>query len=289
MPAPRFSIITPTYNRFEYLRVAIGSVQAQTETDFEMLILDDGNSAVVRDYCLSLADPRIRYLPNDSPLGIARNNFKGFRAAQGEFATTLHDDDRWCPDFLDVCREQFESATEVDVVFADHWIIDGSGERLLRETEDASRFFGRTGLAGGLVAEPLHLLVQNALPFVASTVFRRSLVPWSTLDESVGGAYDYYLGALVLRNARKVVYLPSRHTEYRVHDGSASATRRIANARERIRVRDLLIADSAFAPIAHDLKVQRRAYANQLIKAHVRRGELGRASAALIRRLQCAF
>ncbi len=62
---PLVSIITPTFNRQNYLPVAIDGVLSQSYSNFELLIIDDGSTdntgVVVAEY---LDDPRIRYFGN---------------------------------------------------------------------------------------------------------------------------------------------------------------------------------------------------------------------------------
>ena len=91
---PRFSIIIPIYNEEAYLREAIDSVLAQTVSDWELLLVDDGSTdasaAICADYAAS--DARIRMLrqPNRG-LSAARN--AGLAAAKGEWIAFLDGDD----------------------------------------------------------------------------------------------------------------------------------------------------------------------------------------------------
>ena len=59
---PQVSILLPTFDRLEFLPATISSVMAQTLTDWELLIGDDGSAQPTRRYLESLADPRIRVL-----------------------------------------------------------------------------------------------------------------------------------------------------------------------------------------------------------------------------------
>jgi glycosyltransferase involved in cell wall biosynthesis len=59
---PAVSILMPTFDRLQFLPPAIGSVLAQTLTDWELIIADDGSGEDTRAYLRSLADPRIMVL-----------------------------------------------------------------------------------------------------------------------------------------------------------------------------------------------------------------------------------
>jgi glycosyltransferase involved in cell wall biosynthesis len=100
---PRVSVIVPAYNAAVYLPYAIDSVLAQTYSDWEIVIVDDGSSdhtrALVDSYRPKLQD-RLQYIhqPNRG-LPAARN--AGIRAARGEFIALLDADDVWLPHRLE--------------------------------------------------------------------------------------------------------------------------------------------------------------------------------------------
>ncbi len=95
------SIITPCYNGSKYVAETIESVLAQTYSNWEMLIVDDGskdNSAeIIRSFAEK--DNRIRLIqqPNGGSAN-ARNH--GIREAQGQYIALLDADDLWKPEFL---------------------------------------------------------------------------------------------------------------------------------------------------------------------------------------------
>ena len=99
---PRVTVIIPTYNWSTVLPYSIGSVLAQTFTDFELLVIGDGctddSEAVVR----AIGDPRVSWV------NIARSghqsgpNNEGLRRARGEFIAYLGHDDLWLPHRLAV-------------------------------------------------------------------------------------------------------------------------------------------------------------------------------------------
>src|SRR5437879_4321228 len=101
MPArPLFSVIVPLYNKADYIVSAIRSVQAQSWTDFELIIVDDGSTDDSADHVMRFtSDPRLRLIrqPNRG-VGAARN--RGMTDARGELFALLDADDEWLPSHL---------------------------------------------------------------------------------------------------------------------------------------------------------------------------------------------
>jgi glycosyltransferase involved in cell wall biosynthesis len=90
------SIVMPTYNRLEFLKEAIGSVLAQSYSDWELLISDDGSNDGTRDYLSSLTDPRIRvYFQAKNQGQFGNLNFL-FAKATHNISQILCDDDYFC-------------------------------------------------------------------------------------------------------------------------------------------------------------------------------------------------
>jgi hypothetical protein len=92
--APRFSVLLPTHNRCELLRLAILSVLAQTEDDFEILVVGDGCSDNSPAVIESFNDSRIRWLdlPKAPFFGLANRNV-ALKQATGEYIAFVADDD----------------------------------------------------------------------------------------------------------------------------------------------------------------------------------------------------
>lgn len=87
----KFSIIIPTYNRAVFLPKAIESVLAQTYTDWELIIVDDGSTDNTKDVVAQYSDSRIRYIYQDNAeRSAARNN--GIARANGDYVCFMDSD-----------------------------------------------------------------------------------------------------------------------------------------------------------------------------------------------------
>lgn len=116
---PKITIITPAYNAEKYIEEAIRSVQNQSFTDYEHIIIDDGSTdktaSIVKDFARE--DHRIVYLKqkNQGP-SIARN--MGIDHATGGYITFLDADDLYAPETLAVAsKKMFEGSP--DIIFYD--------------------------------------------------------------------------------------------------------------------------------------------------------------------------
>ena len=100
---PRVSVVMPVYNSQKYLAEAIDSILAQTFSDLELIIVDDGSAdstaSIVRAY--AQRDSRIRFMQLARNMGIADARNHGIAAASGEFATMMDGDDISLPQRLE--------------------------------------------------------------------------------------------------------------------------------------------------------------------------------------------
>lgn len=101
MQIPFFSIIIPSYNRAHIILDAIQSVQQQTFTNWECIIVDDGSTDNTREVLQNILDTRIRYIYQDNAeRSAARNN--GARNAIGEYLIFLDSDDSFLSNHLEI-------------------------------------------------------------------------------------------------------------------------------------------------------------------------------------------
>lgn len=108
--APDFSVVIPTYNRRAFVGEALASVQEQTVSNWELLIVDDGSEDRTVELCHSVDDPRVRVVPlgHTGIVGHVRN--EGARLATGRYLAFLDSDDLWRPAKLERQRAALESS-----------------------------------------------------------------------------------------------------------------------------------------------------------------------------------
>ena len=169
---PKVSVIVPAYNVSKYIPEALASLEKQTFSDFEVLVVDDGSTddtvAVVQKFCQR--DNRFSLLqkPNGG-LSSARNY--GIRHAKGEYIALLDGDDIYHRDKIATHVARLYDKPDVGVVYSASQTIRDDGK---------PTFISLSG-------KPVHqnpllaLLCKNFVGHGSNAVFRRCLI------DEVGG------------------------------------------------------------------------------------------------------
>ena len=91
--SPRVSVVMCSYNGIGLIERAVASIRAQTYSNWELLISDDGSTDGTRDYLAALDDPRIRILLQPRNLGYVANKNAAIHATDGDLITQQDQDD----------------------------------------------------------------------------------------------------------------------------------------------------------------------------------------------------
>ena len=221
---PLVSIVVPAYNAAEFVRNALVSVQAQTYTNYEVLLVDDGSADATYDTArryFDETDLRGQCIRQENK-GVAAARNVGIAAAQGDFIAFLDVDDVWYPRKLDAVMSAFHSHPDVDLVHHPLRIVDSNG-RVLGESHNGPR------------TKNMHrslLLRGNSLTPTGTTLRTDKIreIGGFREDSDLDTVEDYDLW-IRIANVIKFFFLEEILGDYVVHP--AGASKRIAYHHEK--------------------------------------------------------
>ncbi len=229
---PKVSIITPCYNSEAFIGRTIESVRAQTLSDWEHIVVDDGSTdgsvAVIKSYLNQ--EPRLQLVeqPNGG-VSRARNRGCGAASPDSEFLLFLDADDCLEPTMLATLSAYLSARPEVGMVYCKPGFVDENDNQ-----RDYAGLFGPRYVPQGLgvaalpetAAETPLLSIFTLCGLLPSLVLMRRAVYAKTggWDEALGHIYedtDLFL-RMALHDA--VHYLPQPLLRYRRHPSQSTAS-----------------------------------------------------------------
>lgn len=221
------SILMLTYNRPQMIGRAVASAQEQTLTDWELLIVQDGDNPETEKLVGALAgrDGRIRYFRRGVVGSIAEASNFGLAQARGRYVAILDDDDWWAaPDKLARQVEFLDARAEYVGVGGGYIVVDQTGRqrgRFSKPEHDADI------RAGALLANP----VANSTAMVRRTVGGQAL----RYDEAMRQFADWDFWLAVGRLG-KLHNFPEILAYYALWPGGSSFKNLKANAHSGLRI-----------------------------------------------------
>jgi glycosyltransferase involved in cell wall biosynthesis len=223
---PRVSVIIPSYNHGRFIDNCIGSIQGQSFSDWELVIVDDGSKddsvARAKSYA---ADPRVRVYENEKNLGTYGTLQRALELSTGELIAVMNSDDVWHPQKLARQVQSLDSHPECGLNYVLGWMIDDQGNEL--EGEDVHEDWPRTETQELLP----YLLYENRV-LASGVLFRREGLRFETTCRYSGD----WIALLERAHDRPVCCIPERMTFWRQHENNTylRSSKQIA---EEIRVR----------------------------------------------------
>ncbi len=189
------SVVIPTYNRAQFVTEAIDSVLAQTFTDYEIIVVDDGSTDDTRQR-LARYDNRISYIFQENR-GVSAARNTGIRASSSEWVAFLDSDDIWRVEYLSAQMRQIAEHPELCMQSTDCELSSQhSGLRTYFMANGAIRVFDNKEYV--VLKEPFEFVINHGPWQVGSTVFRRNaLIAAGTFDSNVSIGEDFDLMARV--------------------------------------------------------------------------------------------
>jgi glycosyltransferase involved in cell wall biosynthesis len=129
---PRVSIGLPIYNAERFLEQALNGILAQTFSDFELVISDNGSTDSTQAICLRYAaqDPRIKYHRFATNIGVSRNFNRVFELSSGQYFKWCAHDDIPAPTFVEKCVAVLDQRPDVIMCYTKGIDIDENGLEL---------------------------------------------------------------------------------------------------------------------------------------------------------------
>jgi glycosyltransferase involved in cell wall biosynthesis len=214
-PSSLVSVIIPAYQVAVFIRAAIDSVLAQTCSDNEIIVINDGSPDTEElEKQLEAYGHLITYIKQSNQgAGAARN--AGIRAARGEFIAFLDGDDVWLPEFLSAQINLLYSDDGYDLVYADAANITGSG--VSRSTNmDVNPSVGRVNVES---------LIRARCNVVTSSVVarRKLIVEVGLFDEEFRNSQDFDLWLRLAKQGARMSYQKKVLVHRRVYQGSLAS------------------------------------------------------------------
>jgi glycosyltransferase involved in cell wall biosynthesis len=211
---PFFSVCIPTYNRANYLKEAIESVLAQTYSNWELVIYDDGSTDTTERVVKSFNDPRIRYVKGRDNRGRPYARNKCIELSRGDWIVWLDDDDKLEEELLSNYVFYLNKYASADIFYP-----------LKFKIFDESNSSCKGCIIKDLFRSDLKLrqLVRGSpIPNPAVCVRREVYYKWGFYSEEFLRAQDYEFFSRVLPfiEAKGVDY--DGYT-YRIHSSNVSA------------------------------------------------------------------
>lgn len=199
---PKVTVVIPTYNHAKVVRRSIKSVLVQTYPDFELFVIDDRGDPKTRPIVEEIAkrDPRVRYIPNETRLGLMENKNKGVRlsSASSEYMAFLDDDDAYIPHYLERVVTELDEHPEAVAAVTDCELRHQNGTFIKRYRCERETFW-RVSIGNGCVVRK-SVFTELNIWYDKDAVFEDldfgvRLVkdhPWVAIPEVLRIYYRYY-------------------------------------------------------------------------------------------------
>lgn len=224
--SPFFTVGIPVYNRVQAVRDAVESVLAQTDRDFELVVVDNASTDGTWEYLQGLTDPRVRVFRNDTNVGMVPNWRRCVEEARGSWFKFLMSDDVLFPWALPTIRGLLERFPDCRVVVAAGVNFKGAIPRPA-QVEAEPRFFAVQELRD--MARRFQILpASNPNAYTLSTAEAKAMIAtpqYRQVEERLGATghdVDFFMLYWCALRSPRVVYHPAPLYGVRYHDGNGA-------------------------------------------------------------------
>jgi glycosyltransferase involved in cell wall biosynthesis len=207
---PFVSIVIPTYNHAHFLKRALNSIQEQTYTNWEVIVVDNHSIDNTQEIIDSFTNLRIKYykIHNNGVIAASRN--KGLKESNGEWVAFLDSDDWWSPDKLEICINKITE--KIDFIYHDLKIVGQKFSIINTLRSNKTRQVNKNPF--------LDMLINGNLISNSSAFVRKKLIDdvgGLNEDAEMIGSEDFNLWLKIAFNTNKFLYIPKFLGYYSFH------------------------------------------------------------------------
>lgn len=214
------SVIIPTYKHRDFVLRTLESVFAQTFSDWEIIVVNDGSPDDTGDVLRPLIEAgRIRYIEQGNAGQAAARN-RGIAEARGEFIALLDDDDLWPEDSLARRVAALQVRPDAPLTYGGVTLIDETDAEMDADERRRRGLEVPTSGPGGDVHAAF--AKRNYILSPGQTLLRRALLPEPVFDAAIWGCDDYDLYLRLAERGEFVFVAGPPVLRYRFHAANAS-------------------------------------------------------------------
>ena len=214
------SIIVPVYQVEKYIRQCVDSILAQTFTDFELILVDDGSKDKSGQICDEYAeiDERVKVIhQKNSGVATARNN--GIACANGSYVCFVDADD-WIEDtMIAKCISQIKEV-DADILRHGHTMELWKGEKCVNKEKRNAPNFAKT-LTRNQITKKMEVFWQDCSNYVWNYFFKKEAIGRIRFPE-IKISEDHIFVLEVLENCEKICFLSEDSYHYCMRMGSSA-------------------------------------------------------------------
>lgn len=213
------SIITTSYNYGEYISETIKSIQAQSYSDWELIIVDDSSEdnsvEIIKSFC---KDKRIKLICHDKNKGLTQSVKTGLKYAKGEWIAFLESDDLWRENTLEERVRAIKNNPQVGIIFNDvEEFGDDNTILAVKNNLDKNRVkISKLNFPKNIFYD---LNIENFLLTFSAVMIKKEILDDCPLDTPIDALLDWWIFIHISFN-NEAFYINKKLTKWRQHKNS---------------------------------------------------------------------
>lgn len=244
----------PVFNGQKYLRNSIDSILNQTYKNFEFIIINDGSTDATQSIILSYKDIRIRYIKNDTNLGLIHTLNTSIKLAKGNYIARMDADDISLPNRLQHQLEFMLLNPNVGVCGCNYYQFSG----LIKKHNTA--FYKHDEILG-------YMLFNSSIIHPSLLIKKEVLQNYSPVfDSNYKHAEDFELWAKLIFTT-KFSAIKTTEFQYRLHKAQVTTVHKTEQINSANKVRKTMLQKAGFIFSESEFKTHCKIGSSQLFKS----------------------